>query len=57
MQMLKEVTEWDFPNHIYFVERSKLIAYIKEGTEEVIKLKTPMPFTKTHRKFKVLKRL
>ena len=57
MQMLQEVTEWDFPNHIYFVERSKLIAYIKEGTEEVIKLKTPMPFTKTHRKFKVLKRL
>lgn len=57
MQIIKEVTEWNFPNHTYYVERGKLYAYIKEGTEEVIKLDHPLPFTKTHRKFKVLKRL
>jgi hypothetical protein len=59
MQILQEVTDWkdvhyNQPNHIYFVSRTKLIGYIKEGTLDIIQLKTPMPFTKSHRKFNKL---
>lgn len=60
MQILQEVTKWKDltyrqPNHTYIVDGTKLIAYIKEGTDKVIELKTPMPFNKAYRKFKVLK--
>ena len=59
MQILQEVTDWKDlsyrqPNHIYFVSRTKLIGYIKEGTVDIIQLRTPMPFTKSHRKFNKL---
>jgi hypothetical protein len=59
MQILQEITDWkdisyNQPNHIYFVERTKLVGYIKEGTVDIIQLKTPMPFTKSHRKFNKL---
>jgi len=59
MQILREITDWKKlsykqPNHIYFVERTKLVGYIKEGTEEFLELKSPMPFSKSHRKFQKL---
>jgi len=59
MQILQEITDWkdisyNQPNHIYFVERTKLVGYIKEGTDKLIKLNNPMPFTKSHRKFNKL---
>lgn len=55
IQVLKEVTDWDVPNHTYYVnQKSKLVAYIKEGTEELIKLDVPLSFSKTHRRFKKL---
>ena len=59
MIVLKETTEWNdnTPNHIYFVSdnKSKLLAYIKSGTEEVLKLSVPIAFSTTRRKFVELK--
>lgn len=58
MQALQETTDWgedNIPNHIYFYENSKISAYIKEGTNEIIRFKKPIPFSKTRRKFKQLK--
>ena len=55
IQVLKEVTDWDTPNHTYYVDsKMKLVGYIKQGTSELIKLNTPLPFSKTRRKFKKL---
>lgn len=53
IEVLKEVTPWEFNNNIYVVDKktSKLVAYIKTGTEELIKLNTPMRFDKRLRKF------
>lgn len=51
--VLKEVTDWEYPGHTYFVDTktSKLLAYIKSsGTEKEV-LKRPLPFSKTGRKF------
>lgn len=51
MQILKEVTEWDWPNHTYLLDgKGYLIAYIKEGQDEVNRL-SRLPFSKTGRKF------
>ena len=58
MDVLQEVTEWVdcvVPNHTYHVNRAgKLVAYIIEGTDELIVLKTPLTFDKSKRKFKKL---
>jgi hypothetical protein len=55
MIVLKETTEWNdnTPNHIYFVSdnKSKLLAYIKSGTKEVLKMSVPIAFSTTRRKF------
>ena len=51
MQILKEVTEWDWPNHTYLLDnKGYLIAYVKEGQEELNRL-SRLPFSKTGRKF------
>ena len=59
MIVIKETTEWNdnTPNHIYFVsnDKSKLLAYIKSGTKEVLKMSLPIAFSTTRRKFIELK--
>jgi hypothetical protein len=55
-ETLKEISDWScdykIPNHTYFLNRAgKLVAYIKEGTDDIIHLKTPIFFDKRYRKF------
>tara|TARA_R100000231_G_scaffold89814_1_gene67867 strand:+ start:974 stop:1159 length:186 start_codon:yes stop_codon:yes gene_type:complete len=55
IQILKETTEWSYPNHTYFVENNtKCIGYMKEGTKKTIWLKKPLNFSKSRRTFKIL---
>ena len=53
MTRWKEVTDWEFPNHTYVLDnKGWLIAYIKQGTTDLIHFSTPMKqFSKTRRKF------
>lgn len=48
-------TEYRVPCHIYLLQNTKCIGYIKEGTTEVQMFKKPMQFDKRGRKFKELK--
>lgn len=54
MSLIQETTVWEFPNHIYQTHNGRLIAYMKEGTNEVIHIKKEkgMRFDKSRRKFK-----
>ena len=54
MKILKEITDWAVPNHVYFVNDSKdkMFAYIKASGTEVERFKIPMPFKTSGRKFK-----
>lgn len=58
MKVLQEITDWGedrLSNNIYFIDKNKLHAYIKEGTDEIIKFSRPLSFSKSRRKFKELK--
>jgi hypothetical protein len=52
----QEVTDWgdNTPNHTYVLnDNGWLVAYIKQGTTELITLNNPMKqFSKSKRKFK-----
>ena len=53
IRILKETTDWPYPNHTYFVKNNtKLVAYRIEGTKEKIHLKKPLLFSKSRRTFK-----
>ena len=54
MKILKEITDWATPNHIYFTNDSKdkIYAYIKASGGEVERFRVPMKFKTTGRKFK-----
>lgn len=53
MALIRETTVWEFPNHIYQTCNGRLVAYMKEGTNEVITIQKPkgMRFDKSRRKF------
>ena len=52
MKFLKEVTEWEYPNHTYAFENGQCIGYIKQGTKELLRFKQPSKqFSKSRRKF------
>ena len=58
MKVLQEITDWGedrVSNNIYFIDNTKLHAYIKEGTDKIIKFSRPLSFNKSRRKFKELK--
>ena len=55
-EVVQETTAWDFPNHTYLLEGSKMLAYIKAGTKKPIYLKHPMSFDKRGRKFIAVKK-
>ena len=60
MQILKETTkdwkcDYRVPCHTYVLDGIKAVAYIKEGTSEVIEFPKPMYFKKTGRTFKKVK--
>ncbi len=54
MEILKEITEWDCPNHTYYVEGMKMYAYKIDHVGEKITFKVPITFYKKGRKFKVM---
>ena len=57
-QILIETTDWSdalarIPNHTYYLNKDgKAVAYMKEGTDEIIEFKKPMMFDKRYRTFK-----
>lgn len=56
MITLREVTDWGWQGHIYFVDdsQSKLLGYQADGRAPVT-FTTPMEFSKKGRKFEVVK--
>ena len=56
MKILKEITDWEYPGHTYFVTdaKDKMFAYIKESDTIVEEFKKPISFSTSHRKFKEL---
>jgi hypothetical protein len=54
MRVLKEITDWDVPNHTYFVTggKDKMFAYIKASGNVIEEFVQPLPFSTTRRKFK-----
>ena len=56
-QVLQETTEWNgvFPNHIYILEGSMMIGYVRSGTTTPVFFKTPSQFSKKNRTFKELR--
>ena len=54
MKILQETTDWDFPNHVYFVTdaKDKMFAYVKQSTGEIKEFNQPLPFSASRRKFK-----
>lgn len=60
MQILQETTDdwkasYRVPLHTYYVEGTKLVAYIREGTTTPVVFATPMRFDKRGRSFRVLR--
>lgn len=54
MQVLQEITDWVYPNHIYHVnDGGDLVAY-KVADKGLVTFKEPLKFNKSKRKFKVL---
>ena len=55
MKIVLETTEWSVPtpNHVYVLNdsMSKLIAYVRAGTKDVVKFKKPMGFDTRGRTF------
>lgn len=57
-EILQEVTDWEFPGHIYLLnEAGKLKGYIKKDHDDIIWFKKPLSFDKRFRKFKKLKEI
>jgi hypothetical protein len=54
MKILQETTDWEVPNHTYFVTdgKDKMFAYVKASGDEVQEFTKPIPFSTSHRKFK-----
>lgn len=57
IRYLQEVTEWEFPNHIYIMEGRSNIGYIpSSGEKAVIYKSASKSFSRTGRKFEEYKR-
>lgn len=55
IQICKEITDWDTPNHIYYINRAeKMVAYRSAQGEKKI-FKRPLMFSKARRKFYIMK--
>ena len=55
LEIIKETTVWsgDYQNcnHTYLLDGSKIVAYVKSGTDEVQVLRTPLAIDKRYRTF------
>lgn len=55
MKALQETTNWATPNHTYLLDGTKLVAYIRQGTDQPIYFNTPIKnFDVRRRTFKEL---
>lgn len=54
--VVQEITDWEFPNHIYILrkDKSKMYGYVKAGTTQVQMFGGPRGFDPARRKFKVV---
>ena len=54
MKILKEITDWEYPGHTYFVTdaKDKMFGYVKKSTGELQEFSKPLPFSTSRRKFK-----
>ena len=54
MKVVQEVTDWDVPNHVYFLNdsRDKMLAYVQAGTNTVKTFSRPLGFDARGRKFR-----
>ncbi len=61
MLVVRETTQWDgdYPNHIYILsdDKSKMLAYVKTGTDEHKVFKKPIGFDTRGRTFEVLQKI
>ena len=56
MEALRETTGGAFPPHVYLLDSTKLVAYIKSGTEDPFYFKNPIKgFDRRGRKFEIVK--
>jgi hypothetical protein len=52
VKFLKEVTEWEYPNHTYAFKNGQCVGYIQKGTKELKYFSSPSKqFSKSRRKF------
>ena len=54
MKAFQEITEWGWPNHVYFLSDSKdkMYGYVKSSTGEIQEMGQPYKFKVSGRKFK-----
>ena len=61
MLVVRETTVWDgdYPNHIYILsdDKSKMLAYVRAGTDEYKVFKKPIGFDTRGRKFEVMQKV
>jgi hypothetical protein len=59
MIVMREVTNWDTPNHTYIVDnsKSKLLGYIPVGQRTKVMFQIPMSFSNARRKFEIIERI
>ena len=56
IQIVQEITQWDTPNHIYYIDRAeKLVGYRSDRSKKSKIFKKPLAFSRARRKFYVLK--
>lgn len=56
MKVLREITDWQFPNHTYYLNDSgKLVAYDNILTKAHVEFDKPLFFDKRRRKFEEIK--
>jgi hypothetical protein len=54
--LLEEITDWEYPNHLYVTNesKSKVYGYFIKGSDKFLEFKKPFSFDTRHRKFKKL---
>ena len=59
MIIVQETTDWAWPNHTYFLsdDRTSMLGYIRQGTEEFVKFSKPIGFETKGRKFDVIRKV
>lgn len=55
IEILRETTEWEFPNGTYILNKGQLVGFQKKGESEFVKFRKPLNFNKKRRTFVKLK--